>query len=196
MRRVIGLTGGIASGKSTVSERLKEQGCHIADADAVSRTLLEPGGKAYMQVIKTFPGYTGKDGRIDRAGLGAYVFSHRPALEKLNAITHPIIVSEISEDIKNRDGIVIIDAPLLIETGLHRLCGSVWLVVADRELRIKRAAARSGLSYEEAKNRIDSQLSDEEKRAYADKVIENSGSVKELYDKVDMLLREEMNGIS
>ena len=194
MRKVIGLTGGIASGKSTVSLMLKARGCYICDADAISRTLLMPGGAAYEKTKEAFPQYVGKDGLFDRKALGSYVFSNEEELKKLNSITHPIIGRLIREDIDGRDGIIIIDAPLLIEVGLDKLCDKVWLVVADRETRIKRAASRSGLSQEQTAARIDNQMTDDEKLKYADVVIDNSGSIEELEKRIDELFREETDG--
>ena len=196
MKKVIGLTGGIASGKSTVSKKLKELGCYIADADEVSRTLLYPGGAAFEEAKRVFSEFVGKDGLFDRRALGAHVFSDKEALLKLNSITHPVIVKLISEDIKDRNGIIIIDAPLLIEVGLNTLCDKVWLVVADRQTRIERAAKRSGLSYEETAARIDSQMSDEEKMKYADTVIDNYGSIEDLEKCVERLFGEETDGAS
>ncbi len=187
MTRIIGLTGGIASGKSTVSEELKKSGIEIIDADAISRTLLEINGPAYAEVAAAFPQYILADGAVDRRALGAHVFSQEDALRKLNAITHPIIVSEVQKRALAAEGCVIIDAPLLIEVGLDKICEEIWLITADRETRIQRIIARNGLTREEAADRIDRQMPEEEKRRYAHRVIENNGSMEMLYEEIGKL---------
>lgn len=184
MKRIIGLTGGIASGKSTVSDRLRSYGAVIIDADEISRGLLQKDGAAYRQVSEEFPQYVCVDGTIDRKELGAYVFSHEDALERLNAITHPVIVAEVEKCARQEERSVIIDAPLLIEVGLDRICDEVWLVTADRETRIERIMRRNGLSRKEAEYRIDHQLPEEEKRKHAQVVIENSGSLEALMQNI------------
>ena len=184
MKRIIGLTGGIASGKSTVSDALRQKGAVIIDADAISRTLLERDGAAYAQVAEAFPQYVLPDGAIDRRGLGAYVFSHEEGIRRLNEITHPIIVDEVRRRAEQAPGNVIIDAPLLIEVGLERLCHEIWLVTAEKEVRVQRIMRRNGLSRQEAEDRINNQISEEEKRKLAHLVIENSGSLEELNEQI------------
>jgi len=187
MKRIIGLTGGIASGKSTVSRVLGESGAVIIDADAISRTLLQKDGAAYEQVAAAFPQYVGENGEIDRRGLGAHVFSDEDAIRRLNSITHPIIVSEVKKRAEQEIGGVIIDAPLLIEVGLDRICDEIWLVTADRETRIERVMLRNGLTRKEAEDRINNQMSEEKKRSYAQLIIDNSGSMEELMMQIEGL---------
>ena len=187
MKRIIGLTGGIASGKSTVSDALRKSGAVIIDADAISRTLLERDGAAYTQVAEAFPQYVLPEGTIDRRGLGAYVFSHEEGIRRLNAITHPIIVEEVRRRAEQEQNSVIIDAPLLIEVGLDRICDEIWLVTADREIRVERVMRRNGLSRREAEDRINNQLSEEEKRRRAHLVIDNSGSMEALEEQIGTL---------
>ena len=187
MTRIIGLTGGIASGKSTVSEELKKCGIEIIDADAISRTLLEKDGPAYHQTIEAFPEYVKENGEIDRRALGAHVFADENELKKLNAITHPIIVSEVRRKAEAAENCAVIDAPLLIEVGLDKICDEIWLITADRETRIARIIARNGLSREEAEDRIDRQMPEEEKRRRAHRVIENNGSMEALYAEIETL---------
>ena len=184
MKKIIGLTGGIASGKSTVSAELRARGAVIVDADVISRTLLDRDGAAYEQVAAAFPQYVLEDGTIDRRGLGAYVFSHEEGIHRLNAITHPIIVEEVKKRAYAEEGNVIIDAPLLIEVGLDKICHEIWLVTADRQVRVERIMRRNGLSREEAEDRINNQLSEEEKRKRAHLVIDNSGSMEELQEQI------------
>lgn len=187
MTRIIGLTGGIASGKSTVSDELRKCGVEIIDADAISRTLLEINGPAYAQVAAAFPQFIKEDGEVDRRALGAYVFSHEEALGKLNAITHPIIVSEVKKRAEQAEKCAVIDAPLLIEVGLDRICDEIWLITADRETRVSRIIARNGLTREEAEGRIDNQMPEEEKRRRAHRVIENNGTMRMLYEEIEKL---------
>ncbi len=194
MRRVIGLTGGFASGKSTVSAHLRDRGVYVCDADAVSRSLLEVGGGAYDAVKSAFPEYIKEDGSVDRAALGAHVFSDEDALKLLNGITHPEILKAIEKDIRDKEGIVIIDAPLLIETGLNKLCDEIWLVRAEEEARIERAVKRSGISRKEAASRIKSQLPDSEKEKYSDKILDNSSDVAALLAAADAALEEAFYG--
>lgn len=184
MKKIIGLTGGIASGKSTVSAELRARGAVIVDADVISRTLLDREGAAYEQVAAAFPQYVLEDGTIDRRGLGAYVFSHEEGIRRLNAITHPIIVEEVKKRAYAEEGNVIIDAPLLIEVGLDQICHEIWLVTADRQVRVERIMRRNGLSREEAEDRINNQLSEEEKRKRSHLVIDNSGSMEELQEQI------------
>lgn len=176
---IIGLTGGIASGKSTVSRELAKRGIPIIDADVIARALLERDGAAYDAVVRAFPQFATADGTINRRALGAHVFSDEAALNVLNGITHPIIVAEVKKRAE-REQNAVIDAPLLLEVGLDAICDTVWLVTADRETRIARIIARNGLSRAEAEARIDSQLPEEEKRKRADRVIENNGTMEEL----------------
>ena len=187
MTRIIGLTGGIASGKSTVSDELKKCGIEIIDADAISRTLLEVNGPAYDAVAETFPKYINEDGTVDRRALGAYVFANEEALAKLNGITHPIIVAEVKKLAEQAERCAVIDAPLLIEVGLDKICDEIWLVTADRETRVTRVIARNGLTREEAEDRIDRQMPEEEKRRRAHRVIENNGTMEMLYTEIEKL---------
>ena len=181
MTRIIGLTGGIASGKSTVSDELKKCGIEIIDADAISRTLLEINGPAYHEVAEVFPQYIKEDGEVDRRALGAHVFADEAELRKLNGITHPIIVSEVKKRAERAEKCAVIDAPLLIEVGLDRICDEIWLITADREIRIQRIIARNGLTRAEAEDRIDRQMPEEEKRKRAHRVIENNATMELLF---------------
>lgn len=178
--RIIGLTGGIASGKSTVSNILKALGAIIIDADAISHELTSIGCKGWVAILEEF----GKEfllanGDINRKKLGETVFANSTELAKLNAITHPMIAKEINDRISNirNKGLIntiIVDAPLLIEVGLHTMVDEVWLIAIDRNIQIDRLMKRNGLSNEQALNRINSQTSELEKMKYADKVINNS----------------------
>jgi len=181
MKRVIGLTGGIGSGKSTVSALLSELGATIICADTIGRHVLDRDSEAYREVIDKFGSeYLDGLGNIDRRRLAQFVFSNPDALKKLNAITHPRITLEVKKRINEVRGVMVIDAALLIEVGLHALADEVWLVVADRDIRLKRTAARDGLTFAEIEDRMAAQGTDEEKLKIADRVIDNSGDLESL----------------
>ncbi len=192
-KKVIGLTGGIASGKSTAAERLRTLGAYVIDADEIARDALKKGGVAYDAVCARFPEYVKEDGEIARGALGAHVFADENERRALEELTHPAILSEIRSLCESFGGLTVIDAPLLIETGLQKLCDTVWLVTADEQTRIERACKRSGLTREQAIGRIRNQMSDGEKRRYADRVIDNSGDINWLYAQIDALFAEKMN---
>ena len=186
---VIGLTGGIASGKSTVSSLLKELGACIIDVDEVGRGVVEKGEKAYNEIVDYFGNeILLPDGGINRKALGHIVFSDSNKLKKLNSITHPHIIDRVKEIIRKckAEGIeiIVVDAAILIEMGLHTVCDTIWLVSVNRETQLKRLMERDKYPYEEANNRIKAQLSDEKKSRYADVIIDNNGSLDELKEEV------------
>lgn len=186
---MIGLTGGIASGKSTVSARLKQLGACVIDADAISRqTILLP--EVAAAVRREFGDAVYKKGVLDRAALANAAFASEDGVRRLNQITHPAIMRETLYRARSAESgggypLVVIDAPLLIESGLHIYCSSVWLVTANADIRIKRIIERDGATEEQAMARIKSQLSDESKRCYADVIFENNGTPKQLIELVD-----------
>ena len=193
--RVIGLTGGIASGKSTVSAMLAKHGLPILDCDRISRELMEPGQRVWQAVKASFgDAILQEDGSIDRKALAATVFSDKDQLELLNAISHPAIVQTVEERLRalRQAGCTaaVVDAPLLIEAGLDRSVDEIWVVIADRETKIARAMLRDGSTREAAAARLDSQLSDEEKCARGDCIIENNGTLEELEALLERLLQE------
>ncbi|HHY78740.1 MAG TPA: dephospho-CoA kinase [Clostridiales bacterium] len=186
---VIGLTGGIASGKSTVSSILKDLGAYIIDVDKIGKDVVEKGQKAYNDIVCFF----GKaillpDGQINRKALGNIVFSDSEKLKKLNSITHPHIIARVKDIISKckDEGIdrIVVDAAILIEMGLNSLCDMVWLVTVDKDTQLKRLMERDNYTYEEANNRIMAQTSDKNKLNYADVVIDNNGTLEDLKKKV------------
>lgn len=192
---VIGLTGGIASGKSTVSRHLAQMGAIILDADQIARDIVAPGKAALQEIVQEFgEAILLPDGSLDRVGLGKLVFTDKAKRDRLNQITHPKILAEIEEQIaRHREGnerhnqVLVIDAPLLIEAGYVPLVESVWLVAVDEETQINRLMERDGYSKAEAESRLKSQMSLQEKLAYADQVIYNSGTVAETIAQVNQL---------
>lgn len=186
---VIGLTGGIASGKSTVSSLLKGLGAYIIDVDEVGRDVVEIGEKAYNEIVDYFGNeILLPDGEINRKALGHIVFSDKNKLNKLNSITHPHIIDRVKEVIAECKSkgikVIVVDAAILIEMGLHTLCDIVWLVRVDRNTQLHRLMERDNYSYEEASNRIKAQFSDEKKSQFADVIIDNTGSLEELEAEV------------
>lgn len=176
---LIGLTGGIASGKSLVAEELKRFGAHLIDADEIAREVVKTGLPAYLDIVKEFgERILNPDKTINRKELGRIIFSYADFRRRLERITHPRIREKIDAEIsaikaKNPETVIVVDAALLIEGGLYKKMDKVIVVYADEKTQIKRLTERDGLTIEDAKNRISSQMPLKEKRRYADFVIEN-----------------------
>ena len=191
---VIGLTGGIASGKSTVTALLKEKGAVIIDADKIAREIMSKGEPAWFEVLNYFGDEILNDGRsdIDRKKLAHIVFSDKAKLEVLNNITHPKIIEEIKRQVeeykKAGKKIIVIDAALLIETGLDKIADEVWVVAANEDIQLQRLMAREkDITKDEALKRIKSQMPLAEKLKFADRVIDNNSSIEETKNQVDKI---------
>jgi dephospho-CoA kinase len=187
----IGLTGGIGSGKSTVAARLSELGAVVIDADAIAREVVAIGTPGLARVVDRFSSSVlATDGSLDRPKLGRLVFAGDSAAAKaladLNAIVHPLVGARTAELIAEVDpsGVVVYDVPLLVETGRGEGFDAVLVVDAPVELRIERLAGR-GLAREDALSRMARQATDAERRAVATVVLDNSGSVAQLWQQVD-----------
>lgn len=179
---VIGLTGGIASGKSTVAAELRRLGLPVFDADEASRQAVAAGSEGLKLVQQTFGSeYLTPTGEMNREKVAALVFRDKEALKKLEAIIHKIVLSEVDCFLQDcrRQGfqVVVLDVPLLIECGWHENVDVVWLVAVSIEEQIKRAMLRSGMPEADVKRRIAAQMSLEEKKAYAGVVFDNSGEL-------------------
>ena len=191
--RVIGVTGGIGSGKSTVSRILKDLGAFVIDADKISREIVHKGSEALKELAEYFgEGILDADGALDRRKLSAIVFEDCGKLQALNNITHKYISKRIIIDLETLKGkevsdIVAIDVPIPVKDGFLDVADEVWVVIADKETRLKRIMERSGLTVEEASGRISSQMSDEEFIKLADEVIYNNGPIEELEKSVAKL---------
>ncbi|HBR17103.1 MAG TPA: dephospho-CoA kinase [Deltaproteobacteria bacterium] len=176
---LIGLTGGIASGKSLVAEELKRLGAHLIDADEIAREVVKRGLPAYNEIVKEFgEKILNPDKTINRKVLGNIVFSNTELRRRLERITHPKIRKKIDKYIKeikgrNPDAIIVVDAALLIEAGLYKKMEKVIVVYADEKTQIERLMERDGFTMDEAKNRLSAQMPLTEKVRYADFVIEN-----------------------
>lgn len=194
MMKIIGLTGGIGSGKSTVSSYLKEKGCLIIDADEMSRKMTEKGGSALAAVREAFGDeYFDADGSLDRKKLGVTVFGDSEKKQLLENIVTKAVIKETIEEIENlrnadEEGIAVLDAPLLFEFDMQRYTDENWLVTADKNVIIDRVKTRDGMCEEEILDRISNQMPDGEKRKLADKVIDNSKDLEHLYRQIDELL--------
>lgn len=196
--QIVALTGGIASGKSTVSNRLAEHGAVIVDADLLARKVVEPGTPGLEAIRSRFgDAVIAEDGSLDRPALGAIVFGDPDALADLNAITHPAVWRAALErfaqaEASDRDAIVVYDVPLLVEASPDRPLrfDRVVVVEADRAERIRRLVADRGMTEADAERRIGVQADDEQRRAVADIVIDNNGSTDDLLRRVDALWNE------
>jgi dephospho-CoA kinase len=192
----VGLTGGIACGKSTVSRMFEERGAAIVDADAIAREVVLPGQSALREVAEAFGGgVITPEGTLDRKRLGSIVFGDETARKKLEAILHPRIRAELSRQMEhwsalNPGGITIVDIPLLFESGLDRLYAfdDVLVVYVPRAVQLDRLITRDALTEEEANRRIEAQMPIEEKRLLADVVINNSGTLADTAQQVESYL--------
>lgn len=156
--KVIGLTGGSGSGKSTVAKVLEHLGALIIDCDKIAHENMLKGGIAYNDIVNAFGrGILLTDGEIDRRKLGSIVFSDRTALSRLNSIAHPYIVDRVRTILSDVEGLAVIDAALLYEVGLDRLCDEVWVTQAPYSVRIERIMERDGITRQEAENRLSNQ---------------------------------------
>ncbi len=187
---VVGLTGNIASGKSTVASIFRELGAKIIDADKIAREVVKPGSDAWKEIVKSFgKEILNKDETINRKKLGAIVFKDPLKRKKLNEITHPRIVKKIYEQVeelkKKNVSVVIVEAALIVEKGgMRDLLDKLIVVTLPEQKQIKRLMERDSISYEEALNRVSSQAPQAEKVKYADYVIDTSGTVEETKKQV------------
>lgn len=191
---IVGLTGGIGSGKSTVSDYLKRKGCLIIDADEISRAATAPGGPALKPILREFgAGVFSEDGTLDRKKMSEIVFSDTISRNKLEDIVVTIVINEFHaqiEHLKEEDykGIVVFDAPLLFEFGMEKYVDESWFVTASLEARVSRVVKRDRMTRGEVMDRINSQMPSWEKEKLADYTINNSFDLKWLYDQIDSLL--------
>jgi len=178
---IIGLTGGIGAGKTTVAAILAGLGARVIDADRIGHEVYRPGSAGFARVVEAFgPAVVGADGAIDRRMLGALVFADPAARARLNALVHPLIAAEVGRRIaaaraEGFEGPLVVEAAVLLEAGWRPLVDRVWVVSARREDAILRIMATRGLAREEVERRLEAQMSDAERRRQADLVIENDG---------------------
>jgi dephospho-CoA kinase len=188
----IGLTGGIGSGKSTVAGLLAARGARIIDADRIAREVVEPGTPGLEAVVAAFgPGVLTPEGALDRPALAAVVFADPDARRRLDGIVHPLVRARAAELVAAAppDAVVVQDVPLLVETGQASSYDLVLVVEADLDTRVRRLVGR-GLPEEDARARIAAQATDEQRRAVADVVFDNSGTVEDLETHVERFWAE------
>lgn len=188
----IGLTGGIGTGKSSVTEAFQSLGAAVINADLLGHDAYLPGTIGFEEVVTEFgQEIVGSDGQIDRKKLGPIVFSDSSKMDRLNEIMHPLIRDLIEERLvtleSNHNKVAVVEAAILIEAGWKSLFDEIWVVISDREEVINRLGVRNGLSREDALKRIDSQMSNNERIEHGDVVVENTGSMEDLQTRVNSL---------
>lgn len=188
MVRIIGITGGIASGKSTVTDFLKQQGYQVIDADQVVHELQEPGGRLYQALLSTFgSAILQEDGRLDRPKLGTMIFGNPELLAQSSQLQNEIIREELAHRrdlLAETEAVFFMDLPLLFELEYDNWFDQIWLVDVTEETQLSRLMARNALSREEAEKRIAAQLSLQEKRKRANVLIENNGSLEKTRQQI------------
>ena len=188
----IGLTGGIGTGKSSVTEAFQSLGAAVINADLLGHDAYLPGTIGFEEVVTEFgQEIVGSDGQIDRKKLRPIVFSDSSKMDRLNEIMHPLIRDLIDERLvsleSSQNKVAVVEAAILIEAGWKSLFDEIWVVISDREEVINRLGVRNGLSREDALKRIDSQMSDNERIEHGDVVVENTGSMEDLQTRVNSL---------
>lgn len=173
---VIGLTGGIACGKSNLSRALKENGAPVIDADEISRALTAKGGAALPAIRERFGDGVFDGDELNRRALSDIVFSDPAQRDALNAILHPMVLSEIHHQMDETDGPVVMDVPLLYEVGMDSWCQEIWCAYVPQKEQVRRVRKRGAITYQEALRRIHSQMPVMEKRKRADHVIRTDGT--------------------
>ncbi len=196
-KRVIGVTGIFGSGKSTVSGMLRAYGLKIIDADKLAHKYLLPGTKTYKKILGYFgKGILKKNRKIDRRKLGKLVFGNRELVKKLNAIIHPKVIADIKSAIRRSGGkTVVLDAPLLIESGLRKIVDDLIVVIIERDELIRRMAKKVSLKRPEILARIKSQIPQKVKARFANFIIDNSGTVNETKKQVRKIMKKIEEGM-
>ena len=190
---IIGLTGGIASGKSTVAQLLGQLGAHVIDADKLGHNAYVSGSEAFDLVVSAFGNDTvGSDGEIDRKVLGSKVFGNAESLKKLTDIVWPAIKQMATQEIlsvkeQRPEQVIVLEAAVLFEAGWEDIVDEVWSTIVDREVAIERASNRDGTDRSQVEARIDAQISNEERKEKADRLIDNSGSEADLQAQVKQI---------
>jgi len=192
----VGLTGSIAVGKSFVCECFRELGCHILDADQTARVVVAPGTEGLRRVVQEFGAeILNAEGKLDRKHLASIVFADDGRRKLLNSIVHPLVI-EVQDDwireheISDPDGVAIVDAALMIESGGYKRFDRIVVVWCEPAIQLKRLMLRDNLTLPEARTRIDAQLPQDEKKRFADHLIDTSNGLEETRHRVDAVFRE------
>jgi dephospho-CoA kinase len=190
--KLIGLTGGIGAGKSTVARLLRERGVPVIDADVLAREVVTPGQPAHADIAAAWPKVVDADGKIDRKRLAAIVFADTDARLRLENMTHPRIrqrVRELAADFERQDhDLAFLEAALLVETGFHRDLDGLVLVTADEDQRVSRVMARDSANRDQVRARLRAPTDDDKRRRAASHIIDNSGDEADTAAQVDRLL--------
>lgn len=188
----VGLTGGLATGKSVVSEELGRLGCHVIHADRLGHQLLAPEGAAFAPVVVEFGPQILVEGKIDRKILAREVFSRPERLARLNEIIHPLVFEleeKLIRSVEDPEAIVVVEAAILIETGSYQKYDQLIVTVCEEQQQIERAMKRDGLSEEEVRSRLNRQMPLEEKKKFANYIIDTSGSMDETLRQVRLVYK-------
>ena len=192
--QIIGITGGIGSGKSTVSRYLSSKGYRVIDADQIAHDIMKPGSRVLMELAARFgEDILNPDGGLNRRMLGNRAFASLEGKNQLESITHGEILRQIKEDIQRGEEegleVIFLDVILLFQVGLDQLCSQVWVVDAPEDIRLARVMGRDGYVPEEIRKRMTSQMNPAEMRSRGTHVIENDGTILQLQERVDTLLK-------
>ncbi|MFT4571707.1 MAG: dephospho-CoA kinase [Hyphomicrobiaceae bacterium] len=196
MQIILGLTGGIGSGKSTVAALLADRGASVIDADSIAHGIYGPGKPGFDLVVERFGrDVIGEDGHVDRGLLGGKVFGNRAALEDLNRIVHPLVRTEVAERVaellrEDEHAIVVIEAALMTETGWTGGAGALWTVIADPKIATHRLVTLRGMDPDDVRMRMAAQVDNETRKRLASVVIENNAGLEELESTVHRLWSE------
>ncbi len=191
MATIVGLTGGIGSGKSTVAAMLSDRGAVVIDADRTAHEVYAAGSEGFDAVVERFGrSVVGADGEIDRMVLGSVVFNDRQALQDLNAIIHPLVRTEVARRVaaaidEDPDAVIVIEAALMTETGWAGGSGTMWVVITEPDIAVARLVEYRGMEEAEARLRMSTQADNATRRRHADQVIENNGSIDDLEAEVN-----------
>jgi len=191
---LVGLTGGIGAGKSTVAALLEERGARVIDADDLARRAVRSGTATFERIVESFgSGVVGADGELDRAALASIVFADPDRRRELERITHPEVarmLQEALERLRSTDDVVVYASPLIVESGMTDACDVVVVVASSAEEQLRRVGAQRGMSESDVRARMAAQASDDERAAAADVILDNGGTIQELEAQVDRLWRD------
>ena len=193
---VLGITGGIGTGKSTVSAILRDRGLLVLDADQISRDVTDVDGIANPEIAEVFGNRAIKNGALDRKYISSIVFNDKTKLDILSSIIHKYVLQFMADRIENErtkgTKCVVLDVPIPVKKGFVDKCNQIWVVTCDTGIKIRRLIDR-GMNEEDAKRRIGMQMTDEEYLSIGDIGIDNSGTMDELIEKVEVLIREQLH---
>lgn len=187
-KKIIGLTGSIASGKSIVSNYLKDKGYQVIDADLIVKDLYENNEYLKREIVKVFSDNVVVNNKIDKKKISNLVFKDDLLLNKLNNIIHPLVIKKIITEINEKDGLIFLDIPLLFETGIDKICDVIIVIDVDDDIRLSRLLNRDEITYEKALSIDKKQMSSDLKKIQADYLINNNSDINNLYQEIENVL--------